>query len=171
LDKIKCNIIVCGPAVGKTHLAERDKRFIDLDGMKAEYKYGLYNLSNEEKEKGKLNRGEIVNNDSTKYAIKILEEAIKNNKIVLLSYSPGILQYVIENKIKYCLVYAGRDLYEEYAERMKKRGNSFNFIEKMTNKDIWEKFYNENKNDSNPTYKVELKKGQYLSDIKNLFIK
>ena len=46
-------MIVCGPAVGKTYLAERDKRFIDLDGMKAEYKYGLYSLSNEEKEKGK----------------------------------------------------------------------------------------------------------------------
>ena len=36
---IKCNVIVCGPAIGKTYLAKHDKRFIDLDDMKATYKY------------------------------------------------------------------------------------------------------------------------------------
>lgn len=33
MDKIKdCHIIVCGPAVGKTYLAQHDNRFVDLDG-------------------------------------------------------------------------------------------------------------------------------------------
>ena len=79
---IKCNVIVCGPAIGKTYLAKHDKRFIDLDDMKATYKYGLNNTSRKNKEKGKLNRGKIINNDSTEYAIKILEEEIKNGNIV-----------------------------------------------------------------------------------------
>lgn len=40
-SKIRCNIIVCGPAIGKTYLAEHDSRFVDVDGMKADYKYNL----------------------------------------------------------------------------------------------------------------------------------
>ena len=61
------------------------------------------------------------------------------------------------------------DLLNEYAERMKNRGNRTNFIEKMTNKGAWEQYYINSKNDTNATYKIELKSGQYLSDIKNLF--
>ena len=61
--KYKCNVIVCGAAVGKTYLAEHDRRFIDLDDMKANYKYGLQNATREEREKGKLNRETIINKD------------------------------------------------------------------------------------------------------------
>lgn len=168
--KFKCNVIVCGPAVGKTYLAERDNRFIDLDEIKANYKYGLQNATREEKELGKLNRGQVINKNSTQYAIKLLKEEIEKNKIVLLSYNTEIIKYIIDNKIEYCLVYAGKNLSEEYSCRMKKRGNSSNFIEKMTNKYVWEQFYVNNKNDTNATCKIELKKGQYLSDFKDIFL-
>ena len=40
----------------------------------------------------------------------------------------------------------------------------------MTNKEIWEEFYNINVNDDKPTYKIKLQKGQYLYDIRNYFI-
>ena len=70
MEKYRCNVIVCGPAIGKTYLATHDKRFIDIDEMKADYKYGLYNLTREEKERGKLDRGKIINDDSSKYAIE-----------------------------------------------------------------------------------------------------
>ena len=43
MEKYKCNIIVCGPAIGKTYLAEHDSRFVDIDGMKADYKYDTRN--------------------------------------------------------------------------------------------------------------------------------
>ena len=171
MEKLNCNIIVCGPAVGKTYLAEKDNRFIDLDEAKAIYKYGLENLTREEKESGKLNRGTVVRHDSTNFAINKLLEAIENNKVVLLSYNEKILKYIIDNKIEYCLVYASQDSSEEYKERMAKRGNNSNFIEEMTNEDKWQQFYVSNKNDSNATYKIELKKGQYLSDIKDVFTK
>ena len=170
MKKIKCNIIVCGPAIGKTYLAERDSRFVDIDGMKADYKYNLYNLSKEEKEKGKLNRGKIVNKDSTKYAIELLKKKISENHIVLLSYNTKIIDFLKENKYDYCLVYADKTLLEEYAERMKKRGNNSIFIEKMTNQKSWDEFYKKNINDKYPSYKIKLKSGQYLSDIKDLFI-
>lgn len=170
MKKIKCNVIVCGPAIGKTYLAATDNRFIDLDEIKSNYKYSLNNLTSEEKEKNKLNRREIVNYDSTRYAIRILEEEIQKGNIIMLSYSDGIIQYLIDNKIDYCLVYANQKLADEYAERMSKRGNNIKFIEAMTNKNAWKTFYHNNSNDTYATYKIELNEGQYLSDIKNIFI-
>ena len=164
--KIKCNVIVCGPAIGKTYLAEHDKRFIDLDDMKATYKYGLSNTSCENKEKGKLNRGKVVNNDSTEYAIKILEEEIKKGNIVLISNgSKKLLKYITENGIDYCLVYANIKDKEKYIKRMRQRGNNDIFIEKMTEEKAWKDFYEQNRNDIRPKYKIELESGQYLSDI------
>jgi hypothetical protein len=171
MSKIDCKVIVCGPAIGKTYLAEHDKRFIDLDQLKSNYKYGLDFSTLEDKEKDKGNRGDIVKHDSTKYAINTLINELKNNKIITLSYSKGILEYLIDNKIKYCLVYPGKDLYKEYSMRMKKRGNSKKFIEEMTNKKEWEQFYISNVSDLSAAYKIELKKGQYLSDIRDMFLK
>lgn len=170
MTKYKCNVILCGPAIGKTYLSKIDNRFIDIDGLKADYKYNLHNLSDEVKEKGKLNRGKVINKDSSKYAINLLKETIKNNKIALITYHKKILNYIIENNIPYCLVYADINELEEYANRMKKRGNSKEFIKEMTNKKSWEEFYYQNESDTKPTYKIKLKHGQYLSDIKDLFI-
>lgn len=169
MDKIDCKIIVCGPAIGKTYLAEHDKRFIDLDGEKAKYKYGLYNITLKELEKGKLNRGEIVNHDSSAYIIKKLNDYITDNLCVLLSYNSHVIDYIHQNNLPYCLVYAGKDASQEYKQRMISRGNSELFIEQMTNISAWNKFYEENKNDTKPKYKIELKQGEYLSDIAELF--
>lgn len=170
MKKYNCNIILCGPAIGKTYLSKIDNRFIDIDGLKADYKYNLHNLSDEAKEKGKLNRGEIVNKDSTNYAINLLKETIKNNKIALITYHKKIINYIIENNIPYCLVYADIDQKEEYINRMKKRGNSEEFIKEMTDEKTWKEFFYQNESDPKPTYKIKLKSGQYLSDIKDLFI-
>lgn len=169
-EKIKCNIIVCGPAIGKTYLSEQDSKFVDIDGMKADYKYNLYNVSKDEKEKGKLDRGEIINHDSSKYAIELLKKTISEGRIALLSYNKKIIEFILENKYEYCLVFADKSLQNEYAQRMKKRGNNSLFIEQMTNQKNWEEFYEKNINDKNPTYKIKLKSGQYLSDIKDLFV-
>jgi len=170
MEKIKCNIIVCGPAIGKTYLAKQDSKFVDIDGMKADYKYNLYNLPIEEKEKSKLNRGKIVNNNSSEYAIELLKQTISENRIALLSYNKKIINFIIENKYEYCLVYADKNLNNEYAKRMKKRGNNDIFVDQMTNLKNWEEFYEKNINDKTSTYKIKLKSGQYLSDIKDIFI-
>ena len=170
MKKYSCNVILCGPAIGKTYLSKIDNRFIDIDGLKAAYKYNLHNQTDKEKEQGKLNRGKVINNDSSEYAINLLKETIKNNKIALITYHQKILNYIHENNIPYCLVYADINDLEEYASRMKNRGNSKDFIKEMTNKNSWKKFYYQNESDPKPTYKIKLKPGQYLSDIKDLFI-
>ena len=52
---------------------------------------------------------------------------------------------------------------------MKKRGNSDKFIEEMTNEKIWNYYYERNKNDIKPNFKIELQQGEYLSDIISKF--
>ena len=74
---INSKVIVSGPAIGKTYLAKINKRFIDLDGEKAIYKYGLEGKSDYELESTKLNRGKVVNNDSKEYIFKRLNEELK----------------------------------------------------------------------------------------------
>lgn len=167
-----CNIIICGPATGKTYLAEHDERFIDLDELKMIYKYGLENATREEMERRKLKSGKAVKENTTQYAINLLEEEVKKGNVVLISVgSRKLLKHIMDNGMRYCLVYASLDTVEEYIQRMKDRGNSPEFIERLTSGDSWETTYLWCKNDPNATYKIELKSGQYLSDIKDLFVK
>ena len=79
------------------------------------------------------------------------------------------MDYVIKNKLKYCLVYPSINCRKEYINRMKKRGNSDKFIEEMTNEKIWNYYYERNKNDIKPNFKIELQEGEYLSDIISKF--
>ena len=162
---MKVNVIACGPAVGKTYLAKHDNRFVDLDLERAVYKYNLYDSSDFELEAGKLNRGAVFARDSKEFVIRRLHEEIKKGKCVLLSSSKFYINYLQENSIPYCLVYPGKDLAAEYAKRMKQRGNVDKFIRECADPEVWERVYEENKNDSKPTVKIELKAGQYLSDI------
>ncbi len=138
--------------------------------MRAKYKYNIQNQSNEEFEKGKSNRGKIVNNDSLEYAKNLLDNTIRSGRIALISYQEELLQYVIDNKIDYCLVYADISLRKEYKMRMEQRGNIKKFVDDMTNEKAWEEFYFINENDNKPKYKIKLKKGQYLSDLIDYFV-
>ncbi len=162
-------VIVCGPAVGKTYLASTDSRFVDLDDERAKYKYGLFNASNEELERGKLNRNGVVNTDSSEYIIKRIDEELEKGKCILLSYHEKILNYIINKGMDYCLVYAPLDAREEYARRMKNRGNQDNFIESNASEENFKKLYEKNVNNTTARYKIELKKGEYLKDIADLF--
>ena len=164
------SVVLCGPAVGKTYLSNNDSRFIDLDEMKAKYKYNIKD-DNINFEKNKLNRGKVVHEDSLDYAINILNDGIKSERIVLISYNKEILDYVINNEIQYCLVFPSLNSREEYIYRMRKRGNNEKFIEAMTNEKDWNSFYERNRNDMKPMNKIELKKGEYLPDIKDKFFK
>ncbi len=170
MEKYDCKIIMCGPAVGKTYLANHDERFVDIDGMRSKYKYDLFNQSTEEIEKGKSNRGKAIHNDSYEYAINLLKQTIKEGKIALLSYHGELLDYILKNNLDYCLVYADISLREEYKQRMKDRGNIDKFVSDMTNEKTWNEFYERDENDPKPKYKIKLQKGQYLSDIKDMFM-
>ena len=71
-----------------------------------------------------------------------LEKEIKKGNIILISSgSKHLLKYIVENNIKYCLVYAGENLQEEYEKRMRERKNNKKFIDKMINNQAWKESY------------------------------
>ena len=170
MRKYNCSVIMAGPATGKTFLAEHDPQFVDIDGERAKYKYNLYSKSTEEIEKGKSNRGKVIRNDTKEYSIQLLEETIQSGRIALVSYQEEMLEYLLSHHIDYCLVYADISAREEYKKRMIQRGNPKAFVEQMTEEEAWNQFFEKDKEDNRPKYKILLKENQYLSDIKNDFI-
>lgn len=157
-------VFVCVPAVGKTYLCKTNDRFVDLDELKARYKYANENLSEKEIEWFKGNRGEAKRKDSTEYIkSKTLELLNTTDKILLFAPNPAIVNMIYENNIPYCLVFHSKDCIQEIEQRMRNRGNQENFIRAMI--DPIDEFYENSIKDTRPCLKIELHSGEYLSDI------
>ena len=156
-------VFVCVPGVGKSYLAEMDDRFVDMDDLKARYKYAMENVSTKEMEWKKGNRGEPVRHKSTEYIQDLTRKYLKEtDKILLYAPNPLIVDMIYKENIPYCLVYHSKDCVEEIRERMRARGNQENFINSML--DPIDSFYEASVTDTRPAFKIELFKGEFLSD-------
>ena len=160
-------VFVCVPGLGKTHLAERDSRFLDMDALKGEYKYGLSKADKAAFEANKGNRQTVVHEDANKYIEDLFIKMYNTtDKLFLFAPNPAMVEMINAHNIPYCLVYHAKDpqTLEDIRQRMKARGNQDNFIDSMTNPEIVERFYEENSTDTRPAFKIELTKGEYLAD-------
>ena len=156
-------VFVCVPGVGKTWLEENDNRFVDMDKLKAKYKYGFENIDDKQIEWLKGNRGKPVNNDEVEYMEKQTKKLLATtDKILLFAPNPKIVDMIYKNNIPYCLVYHSKDCVKEIEQRMRNRGNQENFIRSML--DPIDTFYKQSVTDTRPTFKIELFGGEYLSD-------
>lgn len=156
-------VFVCVPGVGKSYLAKIDDRFVDLDDMKARFKYALEDASEEEMEYLKGNRGSAVREGSTEYMRTLTHKFLnETDKILLFAPNPLMVEMLYNAGIPYCLVYHSKSCVEEYRQRMKNRGNQENYIASML--DPIDEFYNQSVTDERPTFKIELFEGEYLSD-------
>ena len=157
-------IFVCATGTGKTYLSNNDERFVDLDNIRAVYKYNLWDLSADEREKNKGNRCQTIKQDSTEYIEDKLKHFLnETDKILLFAPHPEIMDMIYKNHFPYCLIYYLDDCKEEIRQRMFDRGNSEKFINSMLSK---LKEYNDTYiNDTRPDYKIILNKGEFLSDI------
>lgn len=156
-------VFVCVPGVGKSFLAKSDERFVDLDDIKCRYKYACEDKSEKELEWLKGNRGQAVRNDVNEYMEKLMLNLLKNSdKILLFAPNPKMVEMIYNNNVPYCLVFHSKDCVEEIRERMRKRGNQENFINAML--DPIDDFYKASQDDKRPMFKIELHKGEYLSD-------
>ncbi len=156
-------VFVCVPAVGKTYLAKTDNRFVDMDQIKAKYKYGLENATDFEFEQNKGNRAKAVRQNTTEHMKELFDYYLKNtDKILLFAPNPLMVDMIFSSGIPYCLVYHSKDCVDEIRKRMKNRGNQENFIKSML--DPIDDFYNASVLDTRPTFKIELFGGEFLSD-------
>ncbi len=156
-------VFVCVPGVGKSYLVKKDDRFVDLDDLKARYKYAMEDVSEAQMEFLKGNRGKSVRDDSTEYMKKITLDYLNNtNKILLFAPNPLMVDMIFKQNIPYCLVYHSKSCVEEIRQRMRKRGNQENFINSML--DPIDEFYKASVEDKRPAFKIELFEGEFLSD-------
>ena len=155
---------LCVPASGKSYLAQKDKNFVDIDREEEIYKYNLKKqISNIELAKGQGMHGDIVNKDCQVVMQKRALECINDGKIILCSLRDYWLDFFVKNKINYAIVQYSPDLNDEFKKRMIKRGNCEVFIDKIIR--TCNEMYEMRKNDKNAIIIIDLKSGQYLSDI------
>ncbi len=156
-------IFVSTPATGKSYLEKNYDCFVDMDALKAKYKYGL--LSDEEIELSKGNHDILkTKGGSVEYISNQIDELLtRTNKILLFAPNPQIVEVINNKKLPYCLVYTSMDTVEEIRSRMRERGNQENFIKAMT--DPFPDFYANHTADSRPAVKVILDKGEHLADL------
>lgn len=156
-------VFVCVPGVGKTHLAMHDDRFVDLDREKSMFKYGFDpKTESAEFEKIKCNPPEKKRSGSAEYIKKRIIEELERGKIVLLAPQPEFQEFLVTRNIPYCFVYYTADCKEEIRQRMIARGNTESFIKAMI--DPFDEFFRANEEDKKPTFKIVMKRGEYLSD-------
>ena len=157
-------VFVCVPGIGKTYLSKLDDRFVDLDSIKAMYKYGYdENISDFDFEGFKGNRGEAVRGSTTQYMEQqMLHYLNETNKILLFAPNPQMVEMIVNNHVPYCLVYHSKECVEEVRERMRNRGNKENFINAMLNP--IDSFYEASVTDTRPAYKIELFNNEFLAD-------
>ncbi len=162
-------VYVCVPASGKTYLTTISNNFIDLDRIRSNYKYNRpEDFPIEEHEATKGIKKEELRKDAIVLSAKLIQEALKEQKIILMAPSPDLVEYINQEQIPYVLVFHNIKDIEVIKERMISRGNKERFIEKNCNIDIANKYYQEDLEDQKPNYKIELENNEYLSDIPSI---
>ena len=94
--------------------------------------------------------------------IKHIKDNLNKVSIILISTHEEVRKALVDNGLKFTLVYPNKDLKDEYIERYKKRGNNENFVK------LLDKFWNEwiEQLDSQECeQRIRLKSGQYLCDV------
>ena len=93
-------IFVCTPATGKTYLEKNYDCFVDLDALKAKYKYG--NLSEEEIELYKGNHEKFnIKGDSVEYISNQIDRLlVDTNKILLFAPNPQIVDVINDKNVE-----------------------------------------------------------------------
>lgn len=163
-DIKKVKVFLCVPASGKSYLAENNKQFIDIDREEEIYKYNLAKqISNLELAKGQGMHGDIVNKDCQIVMQKRALDCISQGKIILCSLRDYWIDFFVANKIDYAIVQYPPMLKDEFAQRMRMRGNTEIFINKIIK--ICTDMYEIRENDKNAYIKIDLKSGEHLSDI------
>ena len=85
-----------------------------------------------------------------------------NVDVILISSHKDVREALIENGLRFTLVYPKRELKDEYLERYKERGSPEGFINLLT--ENWDTWMDEMDRQEN-CQKIVLESGEYISDM------
>lgn len=141
LKQIK--VFICATATGKTVLCNNSQKFFDLDRWGADL----------------LHKGVP---DFAERTIPKMHEEMGKGKVIINAFHSQFLNYLHQNNISFCTIFASPDQNEDYVQRMKERGSDQAFISKFGNSTA-EKFC-ERMEDFRPKFKIILNSGEFVSD-------
>lgn len=132
LEKLKnANIFLCSCATGKTWLAKHDARFVDIDMEEAIYKYDLDQHISYDDFTKKQGHSVVVRTDSGSYIHARLLEHLANGKIILSASHRHIYEFLHSENLPYVYIQYSEKEIPAFSERMRKRGNTEDFIDAM----------------------------------------
>ncbi len=133
-------IVSAFPGCGKSHFFRENKNKIVLDS-----------------DSSKFDKSDFPNN-----YIEHIKSNIGKADIILVSSHKEVRDALVENNIKFTLVYPDKSIKDEYIQRYIDRGNSEKFVELLTKN--WLTWIDELDNQIG-CKKIKLNKGEYLSDV------
>jgi len=133
-------VVSAFPGCGKSHLFRNkgDKKILDSDSSTFDKSQFPQNYINH------------------------IKSNIGDADIILVSSHKEVRDALSNESIDFTLVYPGRDIKDEYIQRYIDRGNDDKFVELL--KKNWDNWMTELEEQTGCN-KIELKSGQYLSDI------
>lgn len=146
-------VVYAFPGTGKTTLCNINKNCIEL--ASEDFHWQIFEKS--ESDKGTYN---VLNKDWPINYLSAIIKASNEYDYVFITHSGSVLCQ--QNGISYDIVYPSLSCKEEYIDRMRSRGNNEAFIENMQSNFGY--YIESCKNDSFAIEKIELSKGQFLSD-------
>ncbi len=173
-DNIKLTdikVFACVPGAGKTFLTSYSDEYVDIDRIRSNYTHNRpVDFSVEEHEKLKGGDNTLPETIERKkaalnYIKNVILENLNAGKKLLITPSPDIVNYIIELKIPYCLVYFDINDNDLIKKRLHNRGNKQKFIDKNCEDNIVKMYYKMNSEDQKPSVKIELSGNEYLTDI------
>lgn len=150
-------VIYAFPAIGKTTVSEKYDNFIDLESSNFQYLLTPTQLKLSVEERKGLKRTQNPNWPHNYF--KAIKSAINKYEYVFIAYA-GI-EYCKKENIPYMRIFPTLEQKDDYIVRMRNRGNSETFVQKIANN--FENYINNSKEDTE-AIRIETKKGEYLED-------
>ncbi|MCM1294339.1 MAG: hypothetical protein NC311_02145 [Muribaculaceae bacterium] len=155
-------LVISGfPGIGKTYACQQLKRSLKnvFDSDSSDFSWDRH--QNGEIKLGadgkKLRHPDFPNN-----YIKHIQTHLETADIIFVSSHDNVRNALSKAQISHALVYPAYEMKAEMLQRYMLRGSGQGFIELIRNN--WDAFINGMKQDACPN-KIELKPGQYLSDV------
>ena len=165
---IEFDAIVATPGCGKSYLCDKyPDKFVDVDELRLRCKYEIpENITREELEATKGDRPyqrRAHYNEYIKDMYNRLDKFVAEGKTLIAAPHPEAIDYLVNNNIKFCFVYADASMREELVRRFKCRGNSVELIK--SNDDMFDTFVKSNREENKSVVHYAFTKDEYLEDI------
>lgn len=137
--KDKTELISAFPGTGKSHFYRNSTRNV-LDS-----------------DSSKFDKSDFPNN-----YIDHIKDNMGKADVILISSHKDVRDALVNNELRFTLVYPEKNLKDEYIQRYKERGSDSNFIKLLS--ENWDNWIDEMDNQEN-CQKIILKSGEYISDL------